>query len=64
MDDYVVRGERRAWYRDDKGHVHIIFASWTDIVDEEPLLILAAGRAYLRTDDMLRLAELLARRES
>lgn len=56
--------ERWAQFRDGTGRVRCIPASWTSMGDEDPLLTLAGDRAYLRADDLLRLADLLDRLNS
>ena len=35
-------------------------ASWTDVVDPDPFVVLAAGRSLFRVEDLLALAALLA----
>jgi hypothetical protein len=34
-------------------------ARWTDVVGEDPFLIVAAGRAHFRVDDLLAMVRLL-----
>jgi hypothetical protein len=40
-------------------HLVSVPASWTDIVAEDPLVQLAAGRALFRALDLIELAQLL-----
>ena len=42
--------------------VHSILASWTDVEGEDPWLVVAAGRAHFRVDDLLTLARLVGDR--
>jgi hypothetical protein len=35
-------------------------ASWTDVVDPDPFVVMAAGRSLFRVEDLLTLADLLA----
>jgi hypothetical protein len=61
---------RKAWGEDrvffyERGQLRRLPASWTDAAPPSPFVTLAAGRAYFRPDDLLRLAELIqAYRES
>lgn len=55
------RGERRVQYRDDRGHLHGIPTAWTSLEPVDPLAEVAAGRSWFRADDLLRLAEMVAR---
>ena len=57
-------GEDRVFFYE-KGQLRRLPASWTDAAPPSPFVTLAAGRAYFRPDDLLRLAELVqAYRES
>ncbi len=40
-------------------HLVSVPASWTDIVAEDPVVRLAAGRALFRAQDLIELAQLL-----
>lgn len=40
-------------------HLVSVPASWTDIIAEDPVVQLAAGRALFRTLDLIELAQLL-----
>jgi hypothetical protein len=42
-------------------HLVSVPASWTDLVPEEPLVHLAAGRSPFRVVDLMELAELVGR---
>ena len=56
-------GEHRVFYRrtgDDQ--VRTLPARWTDVVEPDPFLVLAAGRSLFRVEDLLALAVLVAER--
>jgi hypothetical protein len=36
-------------------------AAWTDVVSEDPFVVMAAGRSPFRVEDLLRLAEVVDR---
>jgi Family of unknown function (DUF5372) len=61
--DFVMRSanwnEDRAFYQDPEGCLHSIPVVWTDLVTEEPFNVVAAGRAALRTQELLDLAGLI-----
>jgi len=52
-------GEDRVMYFDPQGRVHSLPAAWTDIDPLDTRSEVAAGRAYLRADDLLTLVELV-----
>jgi hypothetical protein len=52
--------EDRAFYRDRAGCLRSIPAAWTDLVADDPFNIMAAGRAALRTQELLDLARLIS----
>ena len=62
--DLVARGqnwrEDRAWFHDLSGCLRSVPANWTDLVAEDPFNVVAAGRAALRTQELLELTQLLA----
>ena len=53
-------GEDRVYYRDDRGQLACISASWTDAVAPDPVVAISAGRSPFRLQDLLELARLLA----
>ena len=55
--------ERRllVYFRDDEGNVVTIPAAWTDHVDEDPVVVVGAGRSWFRVQDLLRLSDLIER---
>ena len=62
--DLVIRGqnwhEDRAWFHDSAGRLRSVPADWTSLVAEDPFNVVAAGRAALRLQELIELAELLA----
>jgi hypothetical protein len=59
VDHRNARGEDRVYHRDRQGRLCRLPAGWTDTVEPAPLVVLGAGRAVLRLDDMVALVELL-----
>ncbi|MFJ8391032.1 DUF5372 family protein [Streptomyces sp. NPDC094438] len=61
--EFVVRrrnwGEDRVCFHDETGRVVSVPTSWTDVADEDPFVVMAAGRCPFRLGDLLRLAGLL-----
>ena len=53
--------EDRAWFHDRTGRLRSVPADWTSLVAEDAFNVVAAGRAALRLNELLELAELLAR---
>ncbi|WP_084267686.1 DUF5372 family protein [Azohydromonas lata] len=62
--DLVMRGqnwhEDSAFFRGREGRLRSIPANWTDLVAEDPFNVVAAGRAALRTQELLDLARLVS----
>ena len=52
-------GEQRVFFQGDNGNVRSMPVSWTSIAPVDPFVMVAAGRAYFRTDDLLRLVSLV-----
>jgi hypothetical protein len=52
-------GEDRVMYFDQQGRVRSLPAAWTDVDPPDTRSQVAAGRAYLRVDDLLKLGELV-----
>jgi Family of unknown function (DUF5372) len=52
-------GEERVFYRDRDGRLRFLPVRWTNLAAPDPFVIAAAGRAYLRLEDLVRLAELI-----
>lgn len=54
-------GQERVFFRDRvQARVRSLPAPWTDLVDADPFLVIAAGRCFCRPEDLLQLARLLA----
>lgn len=52
-------GEHRVFFYDAKGQMVSIPANWTSVVGEEPFVVVAAGRAYFRPQELLQLGDLI-----
>jgi len=52
-------GEHRVYFHKEGEHLVPVPATWTDILAEDPVVQLAAGRSLFRAMDLLELAELL-----
>ena len=53
-------GEQRVFFRQPgEAQVHSLPAGWTDVEGPDPFLVIAAGRAHFRSEDLLALADLL-----
>ena len=51
-------GSHRVYFHDDAGRLRKIPAGWTDVVAEDPFVIVSAGRSAFRVADLLKLADL------
>jgi hypothetical protein len=49
----------RVYIFDDAGELACLPAEWTDVVLEDPFVVVSAGRSPFRTADLLELAELI-----
>jgi Family of unknown function (DUF5372) len=49
------------YFHDDSGHLTRLPLQWTDVVADDPTVVVGAGRAHFRFDDLCRLADLLMR---
>ena len=54
-------GEDRVYFHDDSGQLARLPLQWTDVVPDNPTVVVGAGRAHFRYDDLCRLADLLTR---
>ena len=54
-------GEDRVYFRDEAGRLHHMPVGWTSAVGADAFNTTAAGRCRFRTDDLLRLADLVER---
>ncbi|MCO5172375.1 MAG: Y4bD/Y4pK family protein, partial [Planctomycetes bacterium] len=52
-------GEHRVYFLDSEGKLRSLPASWTSAVDPDPFLVVSAGRALFRFEDLLRLVDLV-----
>ncbi|GIH73541.1 DUF5372 family protein [Sphaerimonospora thailandensis] len=50
----------RVYVYDTCGELVSLPAEWTDVIAEDPFVVMADGRAAFRTDDLLKLADLIA----
>jgi hypothetical protein len=53
-------GENRVTFLDSSGQLQRFPASWTDVIGDDPFLVVAAGRSPLRVTELLWLVELIA----
>jgi hypothetical protein len=53
-------GEDRVCFHDERGELKSLPAAWTDVVEPDPFVVVAAGRSPFRVEDLLALADLLA----
>ena len=54
-------GEDRVYFREADGHLASLPARWTNVVPEDPFVVVAAGRAHFRLEDLIELAALAQR---
>ena len=54
-------GEHRDYFYDDAGQLARMPLPWTDVIAEDPTVVLGAGRAHFRYDDLCRLVDLVTR---
>ena len=52
-------GEDRVTFFDEDGHLRSLLASWTNVDEPDAFTSAAAGRSWLRVDDLARLRVLL-----
>ena len=52
-------GEDRVTFHDREGRLRGLPASWTSVVGPDPFVVLSAGRAVFRVEDLLALVELV-----
>jgi hypothetical protein len=54
-------GENRVYFqRREDDHLVSVPASWTDVIPEDPFVLLAAGRSLFRISDLLELLQIVA----
>lgn len=54
-------GEDRVCFHDEDGEVKSLPVTWTDAVEPDPFVIIAAGRCPFRVADLLALADMVSR---
>ena len=52
-------GEDRVFYRDPDGYLLSLPARWTSVEEEDPFVVVAAGRSRFRAVDLIDLAALI-----
>jgi len=52
-------GEWRVWFFDEGEQLRSLPAGWTDAAPPDPVVVMAAGRAHFRLEDLRRLKILL-----
>ena len=52
-------GEHRVFFYDAKNQIVSIPANWTSLVEEDPFIVVGAGRAYFRPQELLQLGGLI-----
>jgi hypothetical protein len=57
-------GEDRVCFHDEHGELKSLPTAWTDAVESDPFVVVAAGRCPFRVDDLLALADTVARLRS
>jgi hypothetical protein len=51
--------EDRVYFEDADGCLQSVPAKWTDVVASDPFVVIAAGRALFRVDDLVEIVALL-----
>ncbi len=54
-------GDDRVFYVDENDQVRALPARWTDVVADDPFVVVSAERSDLRIADLLELVELIAK---
>ena len=47
------------YFHDDDGQLQLLPAKWTDVVPEDPFVVMAGGRTAFRVRDLLKLGEMV-----
>ena len=64
-ESYELLSHRRSWgedrvtFRDREGRLRLLPATWTSVVGPDPFVVVSAGRAVFRVEDLLSLVELV-----
>ena len=61
LDERWSWGKRWLYCSEGDGRLFCLPASWTDQAEQDPFVVISAGRAKARVEELLRLTELLAR---
>ena len=56
-------GEERVYFHSESGRLVSIPASWTDVLPPDPFVVVSAGRALFRMEDLMALVRLMEGRE-
>jgi hypothetical protein len=62
LDERWSWGKHWLYCSEEDGRLFCLPSSWTDRAEADPFLVVSAGRAKVRVEDLLRLVELFARR--
>ena len=54
-------GEHRVYFHKEGEHLVSVPATWTDVVAEDPVVRVSAGRSLFRVVDLIELAQLVER---
>lgn len=54
-------GEDRVYFRDGSGRLKHMPVGWTSVAPPDPFRAIAAGRCWFRSEDLIRLADLVER---
>ena len=57
-------GEDRVYFRDEAGRLHHMPVGWTSVMEPDAFLTTSSGRCRFRSDDLLRLADLIDKLKS
>jgi len=57
-------GEDRVYFHDELGRLCSMPARWTDILPQDPFVVVSAGRSCLRVAELIELANLVERLRS
>ena len=52
------------FYRDHRGYVTALPTRWTSLQDEDPFLVVSAGRSHFRVTDLIDLASVITEIQS
>jgi hypothetical protein len=52
-------GDERVWFYNETERLMSLPEAWTSLAPADPFVVLSEGRAFTRTDDLLRLVQLV-----